>query len=99
VILGASTGNAQRAAQPFARFTSDLPGHWESVVPERAALVFGHPDDYRWEGLLVGGVGLGLFAVFQLNDVRWFPWGAFAGGVVGGLIGGLIPKAPADSTR
>jgi hypothetical protein len=81
------------------RFEPTLPAQWTPILPERPVVVFAHPADYRWEGLLVGGVGLGLFAVFQLNDVRWVPWGAFGGGVVGGLIGGLLPKAPADPAR
>ena len=99
VLTKPSAAHAQHAPQPFARFTPTLVEERAQALPQRGAVVFGHPADYRWEGLLVGGIGFGLLVAFYFDQPLAFPYGALAGGVVGGLIGGMIPKAPADSAR
>jgi hypothetical protein len=106
---------AQRAARPFPGFAPALAAQWSADAPDRAAVRFGHPDDYRWEGLLVGGVVLGVTSAVvgaslcaqddSADGSCFYPTvlvtvaGAGAGAMVGVLIGGLIPKAPADATR
>src|SRR5439155_10271870 len=76
------------------------------TVPADSGRRFGNPHDYRWEGVLIGGGGLGL-----LGGVGGFVWcnqenshscgllalgtGAFMGTigvVVGGIVGSAIPK-------
>lgn len=66
--------------------------------------------DYRWEGLVVGAVLMGVGGAYlgarlcHLADtgephcfrtaVGLGLLGAFGGGIIGGVIGGMIPKAP-----
>ena len=68
-----------------------------------AALAFGHPADYRWEGLLIGAIGLGAFGAYVGNEFCSFSEnrasnncmlptleGLLLGAIVGGVTGGLI---------
>jgi hypothetical protein len=69
-------------------------------------LTFGHPDDYRWEGMIVGAVVLGVATAYFANALCGIAdesdctsvvlgsllLGGFGGGILGGLLGGLIPK-------
>jgi ABC-type Fe3+-siderophore transport system permease subunit len=72
---------------------------------------FGHPDDYRLEGLIAGAALIGgavtLLAVAlcaqadecDTADVVLISLGSIAlGGLTGALIGGAIPKAPRPSS-
>jgi len=68
-----------------------------------AVVKFGHPDDYRWEGALVGGIGFGVFGVMLANSLCGYDEttprhscflraveGLLVGGTVGVAGGGLI---------
>ena len=107
----ASPALAQRAHDPFPRFAPTYSSAWGQSVPESPGVTFGHPDDYRWEGMIAGGVVLGVASLaltsamcsddsgggcpFVVATVS----GVTAGAVIGGLIGATIPKTPADSAR
>jgi hypothetical protein len=101
-------------AVPFAGQAQQLPTFISSVsgdttAPARAA-AFGHPGDYRLEGLIAGAVLVGgaftaiTIAVCQTSDscetgdALLVSLGTIAlGGFAGALIGGAIPKAPPAS--
>jgi hypothetical protein len=84
-----------------------IPGvHQHTPLPS----TFGHPDDYRLEGLIAGAVLIGgLFTVLVVGfcgqsdscdsgDAILVSLGTIAlGGFTGALIGGAIPKAPSAS--
>jgi hypothetical protein len=71
--------------------------------------------DYRWEGLAIGAIAVGVFAAYVVNGVCNDPdnggggcavptaegllFGATVGGVTGGLLGTLIPKNDSASTH
>lgn len=77
------------------------------------AAAFGNAQDHRWEGVLVGGVGLGVvMTLARLTScssestgrcagatVAWGLAGGTVGAVLGGIIGGAIAKSPPDSAR
>jgi hypothetical protein len=91
---------------------------FQRVQPTRSIQVLGagsaNTRDYRWEGLLVGALTLGVAGGFlgsrlcTLSDsadrhcvrmtVGLGLLGAFGGGIIGGVVGGAIPKAPRDSS-
>ena len=101
-VLAPRDGLAQRRAQVFAS--------WAPPAPFAAAtpVAFGHPDDYRWEGVLIGGVALGILggaygagmcSYDNAAAVECFGivagttlMAGLTGAIAGGLLGGLIPK-------
>jgi hypothetical protein len=87
-----------------------VPNAAESALPTLPP-PFGHPDDYRLEGLIAGAVLIGgaitVLAVglcahadeCDAGDVVLVSLGSIAlGGLTGALIGGAIPKAPRPSS-
>ena len=104
LLLLPASGGAQRLASEFARLSDP----WSEAPASRSAvIVFGHPDDHRWEGAIVGGtfvglqVGLGTAAALCSGDsagtasdcLGYGFLGFLIGGTVGGLLGGLIGSA------
>ena len=101
--------SAQRLAPEFARLAEP----WSEEPASRpAAVVFGHPDDHRWEGALVGGAFVGLLGAALFAGIcggadsggnasqclaQGF-LGFLAGGAVGGLLGGLLGAAMPKDT-
>ena len=74
-----------------------------AVEPQRTTTpLLGRAPDYRWEGLIIGAVALGLAAASLYSGLdadvgatlMGVAAGATAGAVIGGLIGTLFPKAP-----
>jgi hypothetical protein len=66
-------------------------------------LAFGHPDDYRWEGVLVGSIAVGLLGAILGNGLCHFDrpdppggcvvptfLGLLFGGATGAGVGGLL---------
>lgn len=100
LLLVPAMCGAQRLAPEFARLAEP----WSSEPTTRTVAVFGHPDDYRWEGVLVGGVAGGVSLAFVGANMCSFDspdptvgcivgsamLGLVLGGVVGGGLGGLI---------
>lgn len=104
------SGAAQHLSPPFPAHDATAswltPGSPAATPPSLAG--FGNPSDYRWEGVLIGGVVLGVTAtIFGASYCaednaanRSCVWpavglglaGGTVGAVVGGLVGGLIPK-------
>lgn len=95
---------ARLSAQQLPPVVSGIP---DAVPPPHGALVFGHPGDYRLEGLIAGAAIVGGAVTFlavalcgqsdscATGDAVLVSVGAFAlGGLTGALIGGAIPKAP-----
>jgi hypothetical protein len=91
-------------AQQLPVFISGARG---DTAPPAPATAFGHPDDYRFEGLIAGAVLVGgAFTALiiglcpysdscETGDALLVSLGAIAaGGFTGALIGGAIPKAP-----
>ena len=85
---------------PFREFES-------SLRQPLVRVAWGHPDDHRWEGFLVGAGVTGLLVGMVVHGLCrdgsvdrscWKPFvsgavfGGVAGGVVGGFIGRGIPK-------
>ena len=92
MLFAAGSAHAQRLAPQFATLSEPFA---ESAAPSVAVVAFGHPDDYRWEGALVGGIGLGLFSSWFA--VGWCTyenpspgWDCIAGGFLGLIVGGAI---------
>lgn len=90
-------------------------GRLEPASPPRAArLPFGHPADYRTEGMIAGAALIGIpttilaFGFCADTDsgggncltggVAPSLLGLFVGGLAGALIGGAIPKAQSPSS-
>jgi len=102
LLLAVGSADAQRLTPRFA--TLPEPFAESAARPSAAAVAFGHPDDYRWEGLLVGGIGLGLFGTYLavglccdpdsggegVNTVLAGLGGFLVGGFLGGVTGGLL---------
>jgi hypothetical protein len=95
---------ARLSAQQLPPVVSGIP---DAVPSPPIALVFGHPGDYRLEGLIAGAAIVGGAVTFlavalcgqsdscATGDAVLVSVGAFAlGGLTGALIGGAIPKAP-----
>jgi hypothetical protein len=104
LLAGLGTNLAAQQLPPIIPGLSERPA--PTVPPP-----FGHPDDYRLEGLIVGAVLIGgavtVLAVgfcgqadeCVTGDVVLFSLGGIAlGGLTGALIGGAIPKAPRPSS-
>ena len=91
--------------------------HWEASEPtefysSQLNWALGNAPDYRWEGVMIGAVTVGIGGALLANgfcdyggthDENCFgrtvvggAIGATVGAVVGGLIGGLIPKKRAE---
>ncbi len=71
------------------RFTSLKP----LAAPTSTTLAFGHPDDYRWEGVLVGSIAVGLLGAILGNGLCHFdnpdpPGGCVVPTLLGLLFGG-----------
>lgn len=102
--LCTATLDAQRLAPAVLTSSTDL------HRPPPTSTVFPKAPDYRWEGLVIGAVVLGVSAAYlgsrlcQLSDtgephcfrttVELGLLGAFGGGIIGGVIGGMMPKVP-----
>ena len=100
LLLVPGIGSAQRLSPEFAR----LAERWGAEPATKTVAVFGHPDDYRWEGVLAGGiaggVGGAVLAVGMCTGFEPDPsvgcilgggvLGLVLGGVIGGGVGGLI---------
>ena len=102
-VLAPRDGLAQRRAPAFATWSAPA-----RSAPLTTPVAFGHPDDYRWEGVLIGGVALGILggaygaAMCSYDNaaaVECFGIVAattllagLTGAIAGGLLGGLIPK-------
>ncbi len=94
MLVAVGSAHGQRLA-PSRFATVPQPFAESAAQPRAAAVAFGHPDDHRWEGALVGGIGLGLFASWFA--VGWCAyedsspgWNCMAGGFLGLIVGGAI---------
>lgn len=96
----------QRAAPAMASWSATSPTAARNQPPSQTPPSFGDPKDYRWEGLAIGGLAVGIFgaygAIQMSNDsdnggsgdsgsAAFF--GFLVGAVVGGVVGGLIGGA------
>ena len=101
LLLVPAIGSAQRLSPEFARLAEP----WsEASVTRAATAVFGHPDDYRWEGLVLGGVVVGVLGAAVASGFCGDPdagsgsqncvvqgfLGFLVGATAGGVVGGMI---------
>ena len=93
LLLVPASAGAQRLAPGFARLAEP----WGSDPATMTVAVFGHPDDHRWEGVLVGGIAGGVGGVIVAVNMCDYhsdaPTGCMLGGgilalIIGGVLGG-----------
>ena len=104
-LLPELTARQQRHA---ATLQSKAPAPEADARPQPAP-VFGSPQNYRWEGALIGGIIGGAGVTYMglrvceencgLAAVGTFAFGGVLGGFVGMVIGGLFPKQPPDQAH
>jgi hypothetical protein len=105
LLLTCTTGVAGQQLPPL------IPGLTSNTPAPVPTTAFGHPGDYRIEGLIAGAVLIGGAATFlvvgvcgssdscESSDAILISLGSIAlGALTGALIGGAIPKAPPTSS-
>ena len=104
LILGAGTlAVSNVAAQRLGHAFATLPDPFVQPATVNSAAVFGHPDDYRWEGLLIGGASVGVLGAVVVLAFCGDPdagsgarcglqplVGLLFGATIGGVTGGLL---------
>jgi len=103
MLLAASSAHAQRL-EPHRFATVPEPFAESAARPSVAEVAFGHPDDYRWEGALIGAITVGVWGAYLAAGMCTYDnpdptvgcilghgmLALLVGGVVGGGVGGLL---------